>query len=107
MVFCFYVSAVTLNGMVQLCAAAAGVPANIVNYDPAAVEGVEVKKAFPFRPIHFYSYPAKALEVLDWKPTHDLATDLAERFAFYKASGRADAQMTFETDDKILSQVRR
>lgn len=104
---CFYVSAVTLNGMVQLCAAAAGVPANIVNYDPAAVEGVEVKKAFPFRPIHFYCYPAKALEVLDWKPTHDLATDLAERFAFYKASGRADAQMTFETDDKILSQVRR
>ena len=57
-----YGVAVTLNGMVELCAAAAGVPANIVNYDPAAVEGVEVKKAFPFRPIHFYSYPAKALE---------------------------------------------
>ena len=47
------------------------------------------------------------LEVLDWKPTHNLASDLAERFAFYKASGRADAPMTFETDDKILSQVRR
>ena len=47
------------------------------------------------------------LEVLDWKPTHSLASDLVERFAFYKASGRAHAQMTFETDDKILSQVRR
>lgn len=99
--------AVTLNGMVELCAAAAGVEAKIVNYNPSAIEGVEVKKAFPFRPIHFYSYPAKALEVLDWKPKHDLAADLRERFAFYKASGRADAQMTFETDDKILAQVRR
>lgn len=99
--------AVTLNGMVELCAQAAGVPANIVNYDPKAIDGVEVKKAFPFRPIHFYSYPQNALELLDWKPKHNLAADLAERFAFYKASGRADAQMTFETDDKILSQVRR
>jgi hypothetical protein len=70
-------------------------------------EGVEVKKAFPFRPIHFYSYPAKALEVLDWKPKHDLATDMAERFAFYKASGRADKEMAFENDDKILNHVRR
>ena len=47
-----------LNGMVQLCAAAAGVEPKIVNYDPKKLpEGVEVKKAFPFRPIHFYSYP--------------------------------------------------
>ena len=44
----------------------------IVNYDVNDMPpGVEVKKAFPFRPIHFYSYPAKALEVLDWKPKHD------------------------------------
>jgi hypothetical protein len=39
------------------------VEAKIVHYDPAAVlegAGVDVKKAFPFRPIHFYSYPARA-----------------------------------------------
>ena len=49
----------------------------------------------------------KALEVLDWKPKHDLASDMAERFAFYKASGRADKEMAFENDDKILNHVRR
>ena len=100
--------AVTLNGMVQICAAAAGVEPNIVNYDPSTLpEGVEVKKAFPFRPIHFYSYPAKALEVLDWKPTHRLESDMAERFAFYKASGRAEKAMEFELDDKILASAKR
>ena len=100
--------AVTLNGMVEICAKAAGVTPTIVNYDVNDMPpGVEVKKAFPFRPIHFYSYPAKALEVLDWKPKHDLASDMAERFAFYKASGRADKEMAFENDDKILNHVRR
>ena len=38
--------AVTLNGMVELCAAAAGVEPKIVNYDPKKLpEGVEVKYA--------------------------------------------------------------
>ena len=98
--------AVTLNGMVELCAAAAGVEPKIVNYDPKKLqEGVEVKKAFPFRPIHFYSYPANALKLLDWQPKHDLASDLKERFEFYKASGRANKDMSFELDDKILASL--
>ena len=104
---CVTTKAVTLNGMAELCAKAAGVEPNVINYDPKDVPDVEVKKEFPFRPIHFYSYPAKALEVLDWKPKHDLASDMAERFAFYKASGRADKEMAFENDDKILNHVRR
>lgn len=40
--------AVTLDGMAKLCAQAAGLPVEIVHYDPKAV-GVEAKKAFPFR----------------------------------------------------------
>ena len=40
--------AVTLDGMVKLCAAAAGKTVEIVHYDPKAV-GVDAKKAFPFR----------------------------------------------------------
>lgn len=40
--------AVTLDGMARLCAKAAGLPVNIVHYDPKAV-GVDAKKAFPFR----------------------------------------------------------
>lgn len=39
---------VTFDGLVRLCAKAAGVEANIVHYDPKDV-GVDAKKAFPFR----------------------------------------------------------
>jgi hypothetical protein len=49
--------AVTLNGMAEICAKACGVEPKIVNYDVTNLpDGVEVKKAFPFRPIHFYSF---------------------------------------------------
>lgn len=40
--------AVTLDGMAKLCAQAAGLPVNIIHYDPKAV-GIDAKKAFPFR----------------------------------------------------------
>lgn len=40
--------AVTLNGMAKLCAQAAGLPVEIVNYDPKAI-GADARKAFPFR----------------------------------------------------------
>ncbi|CAI0448909.1 unnamed protein product [Linum tenue] len=40
--------AVTLDGMAKLCAKAAGLPVEIVHYDPKAI-GVDAKKAFPFR----------------------------------------------------------
>lgn len=40
--------AVTLDGMAKYCANAAGLPLQILHYDPKAV-GVDAKKAFPFR----------------------------------------------------------
>lgn len=40
--------AVTLDGMVKLCAKAAGLPVEILHYDPKAV-GIDARKAFPFR----------------------------------------------------------
>lgn len=40
--------AVTLDGMAKLCAKAAGLPVEIVHYDPKAI-GSDAKKAFPFR----------------------------------------------------------
>lgn len=40
--------AVTLDGMARLCAKAAGMPLEIVHYDPKAI-GSDAKKAFPFR----------------------------------------------------------
>lgn len=40
--------AVTLDGMAKLCAKAAGLPVEILHYDPKAV-GIDARKAFPFR----------------------------------------------------------
>jgi hypothetical protein len=57
---------ITLAGMARLCAKVAGAEANIVLYDPKKVEGVDVKKAFPFRPVHFYAEPRAAKAVLGW-----------------------------------------
>ncbi|GJN09903.1 hypothetical protein PR202_ga27953 [Eleusine coracana subsp. coracana] len=93
--------AVTLDGMARLCAAAAGADIVIVHYEPAAI-GVEAKKAFPFRNMHFYAEPRAAKEVLGWTSTTNLPEDLKERYAEYASSGRGDKAMTFDLDDKIL-----
>lgn len=47
--------AVTLDGMAKLCAKAAGLPVEIVHYDPKAV-GVDAKKAFPFRNMVYITF---------------------------------------------------
>uniref|UniRef100_A0ACD5Y6G2 Uncharacterized protein n=1 Tax=Avena sativa TaxID=4498 RepID=A0ACD5Y6G2_AVESA len=96
--------AVTLDGLAKMCAAAAGTTAEIVHYDPAAA-GVDAKKAFPFRNMHFYAEPRAAKEVLGWTSSTNLPEDLKERFAEYASSGRGEKAMTFDLDDKILSAV--
>uniref|UniRef100_J3MJF5 NAD-dependent epimerase/dehydratase domain-containing protein n=2 Tax=Oryza brachyantha TaxID=4533 RepID=J3MJF5_ORYBR len=96
--------AVTLDGLAKMCAAAAGAAADIVHYDPAAV-GVDAKKAFPFRNMHFYAEPRAAKEVLGWTSTTRLPEDLKERFAEYAGSGRGEKEMSFDLDDKILAAV--
>ncbi|RLN34922.1 chloroplast stem-loop binding protein of 41 kDa a, chloroplastic [Panicum miliaceum] len=96
--------AVTLDGMARLCAAAAGAAVEIVHYDPAAA-GVDAKKAFPFRNMHFYAEPRAAKEALGWASTTNLPEDLKERYAEYAGSGRGDKAMTFDLDDKILAAV--
>ena len=95
---------ITLDGMVHLCAKACGVTDyQIVHYDPEE-KGVEVKKAFPFRPVHFYADPRKARELLGWGATHSYEEFLAARFQEYQASGRAQADLSgkFKLDDQIL-----
>uniref|UniRef100_A0A0E0LIH5 NAD-dependent epimerase/dehydratase domain-containing protein n=1 Tax=Oryza punctata TaxID=4537 RepID=A0A0E0LIH5_ORYPU len=96
--------AVTFNGLVKMCAAAAGAEPEIVHYDPAAV-GVDAKKAFPFRNMHFYAEPRAAKEVLGWTSTTNLPEDLKERFAEYASSGRGEKEMSFDLDDKIIAAV--
>ncbi|KAL0371313.1 UNVERIFIED_CONTAM: Chloroplast stem-loop binding protein of a, chloroplastic [Sesamum angustifolium] len=79
--------AVTLDGMAKLCAQAAGLPVEIVHYDPKAV-GIDAKKAFPFRNMHFYAEPRAAKEILGWSGTTNLPVDLKERFDEYVKIGR-------------------
>ncbi|KAF5205724.1 Chloroplast stem-loop binding protein of a protein [Thalictrum thalictroides] len=93
--------AVTLDGMARLCAQAAGRPLKIVHYDPKAV-GVDAKKAFPFRNMHFYAEPRTAKEVLGWSSSTNLSNDLKERFEEYVKIGRDKKTLKFETDDEIL-----
>ncbi|XP_044501480.1 chloroplast stem-loop binding protein of 41 kDa a, chloroplastic [Mangifera indica] len=97
--------AVTLDGMAKLCAQAAGLPVEIVHYDPKAV-GVEAKKAFPFRNMHFYAEPRAAKDILGWKSSTYLPEDLKERFEEYVKIGRDKKSMQFELDDKILESLK-
>uniref|UniRef100_A0A7R9XUS5 NAD-dependent epimerase/dehydratase domain-containing protein n=2 Tax=Viridiplantae TaxID=33090 RepID=A0A7R9XUS5_9VIRI len=98
---------VTMDGLVELCAAAAGKSMDeveIVHYDPDEV-GVEGKKAFPFRyTYHFFSEPRAAVAKLGMTYERPLGEALAARYAEYAASGRAEADLSakFELDDKIL-----
>lgn len=106
---------VTFEGMVQMCAKAAGRTATTVYYDPAEmeskVEGFKVKKAFPFRPRHFFAdpYPGKALEsTVTWEgPFSGTAAGLQnavnESYAEYVALGLDKAAVDFSLDDAILA----
>ncbi|KAL7226636.1 hypothetical protein ACSBR1_021684 [Camellia fascicularis] len=97
--------AVTLDGMAKLCAQAAGCPVDIVHYDPKAV-GIDAKKAFPFRNMHFYAEPRAAKDILGWNATTNLPEDLKERFDEYVKIGRDKKPMKFEIDDKILESLK-
>ncbi|KAL5860248.1 hypothetical protein ACOSQ4_001544 [Xanthoceras sorbifolium] len=97
--------AVTLDGMAKLCAQAAGLPVEIVHYDPKAV-GIDAKKAFPFRNMHFYAEPRAAKDILGWCSTTHLPEDLKERFEEYVKIGRDKKPMQFELDDKILESLK-
>ncbi|CAI7788286.1 unnamed protein product [Closterium sp. NIES-53] len=96
--------AVTFDGLARMCANAAGRASSlkIVHYDPKAA-GVDAKKAFPFRNMHFYSEPRNARERLGFKSFTDLQTVLNQRYIDYVAAGRDKKDAKFEVDDKILA----
>ncbi|KAK3018335.1 hypothetical protein RJ639_004747 [Escallonia herrerae] len=97
--------AVTLDGMAKLCAQAAGLPVEIVHYDPKTI-GSDAKKAFPFRNMHFYAEPRAAKDILGWCSSTNLPEDLKERFEEYVKIGRDKKPMKFELDDKILESMK-
>ncbi|CAI5470413.1 unnamed protein product [Closterium sp. Yama58-4] len=99
--------AVTFDGLARMCANAAGRASSlkIVHYDPKAA-GVDAKKAFPFRNMHFYSEPRNARERLGFKSFTDLQTVLNQRYIDYVAAGRDKKDAKFEVDDKILASAK-
>ncbi|OSX73689.1 hypothetical protein BU14_0331s0008 [Porphyra umbilicalis] len=100
---------VTLDGVARLCAAAVGVDAAVVHYDPSrvAVDGFSVKKAFPFRPRHFFADAGAAEAALGWAPgaNGDLAAVVAQSYAEYVALGLGERDVSFAMDDAILGAV--
>ncbi|PWA56843.1 hypothetical protein CTI12_AA412360 [Artemisia annua] len=97
--------AVTLDGMAKLCAKAAGLPVEIVHYDPKTI-GSDAKKAFPFRNMHFYAEPRAAKDLLGWQSATNLPEDLKERYEEYVKIGRDKKDIKFDIDDKILETLK-
>ncbi|MDG6100379.1 3-beta hydroxysteroid dehydrogenase, partial [Alteromonas sp. ZYF713] len=97
--------AVTLDGMAKLCAKAAGLPVEIVHYDPKSI-GSDAKKAFPFRNMHFYAEPRAAKDILGWQSSTNLPEDLKERYEEYVKIGRDKKTIKFDIDDKILESLK-
>lgn len=101
-------SAITFDGVAKMCAEAMGVPEpEIIHYNPKAVD-LGKKKAFPFRPQHFFCSPNKALRELDWTIEYGLEAGLKDAyendFVHKKAAG--NLKNDFSTDEIILSTVK-
>jgi len=97
---------VSLNGLAQACAIAAGKPApKLVHYNPRKFDFGK-RKAFPLRAQHFLADIHKAQKDLYWRPDYDLISGLQDSFEQdYLANGRDQAQVDFSVDDEILSSL--
>ena len=67
--------------------------------------GLKKGEGFPFRTGHFFASASKAKAELGWQPQHTFAGDVSSLIEAYKASGRADKDIDFSVDDKILAAV--
>ncbi|CDF35251.1 similar to mRNA binding protein CSP41 precursor [Chondrus crispus] len=100
--------AVTFDGVARLCAKAMGKPEpEIIHYNPKDMDFGK-KKAFPFRPQHFFCSPNKALRELDWEVEYDLMAGLKDAYEndFLLKKERGGLKNDFTTDDIILSTVK-
>ena len=99
--------AISFDGLVRACAAAAGKnPDNvkIVHYDPKNFDFGK-KKAFPLRPQHFFTDVEAARRDLRWEPQIDTNAGLKDAYVNdFCIRLRANAiQSDFECDDMILN----
>lgn len=103
--------AVTFDGVVKMCEDSCGKKANVVRYDPAAIkakmDSFVPKKAFPFRPRHFFADPGEATAKLGWTPEFSgsgdkLAAVIKASYEDYVAMGLDKKELSFPLDDDIL-----
>ena len=104
--------AITMDGFARMCGRVVGKEVEIVHYDPKRItaEGFVVKKAFPFRPRHFFADPGKAMHLLGWQP--DLSNDKqglekAVKICYdeYLKRSLDKSEKSFDTDKMILEAI--
>eukprot|EP01023_Acetabularia_acetabulum_P008724 TRINITY_DN13804_c0_g1_i1.p2 TRINITY_DN13804_c0_g1~~TRINITY_DN13804_c0_g1_i1.p2 ORF type:complete len:352 (-),score=83.63 TRINITY_DN13804_c0_g1_i1:424-1479(-) len=95
---------ITFTGIVKAIAKELGKEPKIVLYNPAEM-GLGKGEGFPFRTNHFFAGTDKAKMVLGWAPEHNFLSDVKSLCEAYVASGRADKEIDFSVDDKILAKV--
>lgn len=106
--------AVTFDGVVAMAEEACGKKANVVRYDPEVVkqkmEGFVPKKAFPFRPRHFFADPGEATQKLGWVPEFSGSADKLKHvvkacYKDYVDMGLDKKELSFGMDEQILQCV--
>ncbi|KAI0559143.1 NAD(P)-binding [Gracilaria domingensis] len=105
---------ISFDGVVKLCEKVCGKEAKVVHYDAEQmkhkIEGFQVKKAFPFRPRHFFADPFEAQVKLAWEPRFSgtgegLLNTLRLCYEEYLQLGLDKADVSFVLDDQILEHV--
>lgn len=100
--------AITFDGVARMCAEAMGKPEpEIIHYNPADMDFGK-KKAFPFRPQHFFCSPNKALRELDWEIKYGLVAGLKDAYEndFLLKKEQGGLKNDFTTDEIILKAVK-
>lgn len=105
---------ITFNGIVDMCSKVCGKGSTVVHYDADAmkgkIEGFQVKKAFPFRPRHFFADPGESQAKLEWTPEFSgseagLASTLKLCYDEYVSLGLDKQDVDFSLDDQILAAI--
>jgi len=102
---------VTFDGVARLCAAAMGKDPSrveLVHYNPKDLDFGK-KKAFPFRPQHFFTSIENAIRDLDWLPDYDNLEGLRDSYQndFVIKQREGKLKNDFETDDIVLAAAKR
>lgn len=99
---------VTLTGLAQLCAQAAGKSLEeleLIYYDPKKFNFGK-RKAFPIRAKHFFADVNKAMIDLTWIPEFDLLSGLKDSFENdYLANEKDKAEIDFSLDEEIINNL--